>query len=49
MRNGDEGWETYRFNDVTTENRTQSNGMRNLGVELTSALSAARLASSSTR
>jgi hypothetical protein len=35
MRNGDEGWETYRFNDVTTENRTQSNGMRNLGVELT--------------
>jgi hypothetical protein len=35
MRNGDEGWETYRFNDATTENRAQSSGMRNVGVELT--------------
>jgi hypothetical protein len=34
MRNGDEGWETYRLNDATTENRAQSSGMRNVGVEL---------------
>jgi hypothetical protein len=36
---GDEGSQgyssqSYRFNDVTTENRTQSSGMKNLGVEL---------------
>jgi hypothetical protein len=34
MRSGEEGWELYKFSDVTSENRTQSNGMRNLGVEL---------------
>jgi hypothetical protein len=34
MRSGDEGWELYKWSDVTSENRTQSNGMKNLGVEL---------------
>ncbi|MDB5904971.1 MAG: hypothetical protein JWM26_3849 [Betaproteobacteria bacterium] len=34
MRSGEDGWELYKFSDVTSENRTQSNGMRNLGVEL---------------
>jgi hypothetical protein len=33
MRSGEEGWEVYKFSDVTSENRTQS-GMKNLGVEL---------------
>jgi hypothetical protein len=34
MRSGEEGSDFYKFSDVTSENRTQSNGMRNLGVEL---------------
>lgn len=37
MRNGDEGWETYKFNDATTESKLQQNnggGVRQVGVEL---------------
>jgi hypothetical protein len=33
VRSGDEGWDLYKFSDVTSENRTQSSGMKNLGVE----------------
>jgi hypothetical protein len=34
VRSGDEGWDVFKFSDVTSENRTQSTGMKNLGVEL---------------
>ena len=33
-RGADEGWEVYRFSDVTSENRLPSNGMKSIGVEL---------------
>ena len=34
VRAAEEGWEVYRFSDVTSENRIQSNSMKNIGVEL---------------
>lgn len=34
MRNGDDGLEGFRLRDVASENRTQSNGMRSVGVEV---------------
>lgn len=34
MRSAEEGWEVYKFSDVTSENRLQTNGVRNVGVEL---------------
>jgi hypothetical protein len=34
MRSGEEGWEVYKFSDVTSENRIPSNGAKSLGVEL---------------
>jgi hypothetical protein len=34
MRNGDDGWEVYKFKDVTSENRTQPSGLKGVGVEL---------------
>lgn len=34
LRNGEEGWDVTRFKDVTSENRTQSSGVKALAVEL---------------
>ena len=34
MRNGDEGWEVYKYKDVTAENRLPSAGTKAVGVEL---------------
>ena len=34
LRNTDEGWGITRFKDVTSENRTQSSGVKAVGVEL---------------
>ena len=30
MKSADEGWEVYKFSDVTSENRTQSGAMKNI-------------------
>lgn len=34
MRQGDEGWEVYKYSDVTAENRLPSSGVKAVGVEL---------------
>ena len=34
MRSGDEGWEVYKFVDVTQENRLSASRLKNIGVEL---------------
>lgn len=34
LRSAEEGWEVYRFSDVASENRLQSNSVKNIGVEL---------------
>ena len=35
MRSGEDGLEVYKFSDMTTESRSQSGGLKNVGVELT--------------
>jgi hypothetical protein len=34
LRSTEDGWDVTRFKDVTSENRTQSSGVKALGVEL---------------